>query len=162
MVIIYIMVSILANVMLSNFGAIMIPINSFFLISIDMVLRDRLHDKWKGDNMWLKMAMLILISGTLSNLFFNVEGIIAIASFSAFFVSSMINAFVYNLLISKTWMVRSNLSNVVGSIVDSLLFPLIAFGVLFGDLIIMQLIAKLTGSFFWSNIFKRTIKSCKN
>ena len=43
---------------------------SFFLIGLDLSIRDKLHDYWQNRNLWPKMVTLI-VSGSLITIFFN-------------------------------------------------------------------------------------------
>jgi uncharacterized PurR-regulated membrane protein YhhQ (DUF165 family) len=65
------------------------------------------------------------------------------------------DAVVYQYLKGKDWMVRVNGSNVAGAMVDSVVFPTIAFGVLMPEIVALQFAAKMLGGFAWSNILKR-------
>ncbi|MGE5411289.1 MAG: VUT family protein, partial [Clostridiales bacterium] len=58
-VIAYLIAVVLANMTVYWFGPISTPINAFFLIGLDLTLRDKLHDRWMDDKLWLKMFMLI-------------------------------------------------------------------------------------------------------
>jgi hypothetical protein len=37
-----------ANLLVAEFGPVISPLNAFFLIGLDLSLRDRLHDLWAG------------------------------------------------------------------------------------------------------------------
>jgi uncharacterized PurR-regulated membrane protein YhhQ (DUF165 family) len=54
-------------------------------------------------------------------------------------------------------MKRSNISNVAGAAVDSLVFPTIAFGVLMPHIVAMQFFAKIAGGFIWSLLINRMV-----
>lgn len=154
MVIIYVLLAVVANILVSEFGPVMIPINSFFLIGADMVIRDKMHNKWKGKNLWLKMILSIASAGVISALISPGSYMIAFASFASFFVSSIANTIVYDKLFNKEWMIKSNGSNAVGSVIDSFMFPTIAFGVIMPEIVIMQIAMKTLGSLFWSCLIK--------
>jgi uncharacterized PurR-regulated membrane protein YhhQ (DUF165 family) len=53
-----------------------------------------------------------------------------------------------------SWQLRANASNATGALVDSLIFPTIAFGVLMPHIIAMQFVAKVFGGFLWSLILR--------
>ena len=70
---------------------------SFFLIGLDLSIRDKLHDYWQNRNLWPKMVTLI-VSGSLITIFFNLEALqIAFASCSAFLLAGLTDALIYQL-----------------------------------------------------------------
>ena len=71
---------------------------SFFLIGLDLSIRDKLHDYWQNRNLWPKMVTLI-VSGSLITIFFNLEALqIAFASCSAFLLAGLTDALIYQRL----------------------------------------------------------------
>ena len=152
MVYIYIASLTLANLLVSWLGPWVSPINAFLLIGLDLTLRDRLHDKWQGKNLSLRMGGLILAAGLLSFAINQNAGVIAIASFVAFTVSQMLDALVYQKMMRFERWKRVNSSNVVGAGADSLIFPTIAFGGLMPEIVALQFAAKVAGGFVWSLI----------
>jgi uncharacterized PurR-regulated membrane protein YhhQ (DUF165 family) len=58
----------------------------------------------------------------------------------------------YQYLKGKDWMVRVNGSNTAGALVDSIVFPTIAFGGLMLEIVALQFIAKVSGGYIWSKI----------
>lgn len=152
MVYIYIASLTLANLLVAWLGPWVSPINAFLLIGLDLTLRDRLHDKWQGQNLTLRMGGLILAAGVLSFAINQDAGIIAVASFVAFTLSQMLDALVYQKMIGfKRWQ-RVNSSNTAGAAADSLIFPTIAFGSLLPEIVALQFAAKVFGGFIWSII----------
>jgi uncharacterized PurR-regulated membrane protein YhhQ (DUF165 family) len=61
----------------------------------------------------------------------------------------------YHFLHEKSWLVKSNGSNVSGALVDSLVFPTIAFGGLMIEIVLMQFLAKVVGGFIWTVLIKK-------
>ena len=51
-VIIYLVAIVSANLLIIWFGPAVSILNAFFLIGLDLSLRDRLHDLWKGEGLW--------------------------------------------------------------------------------------------------------------
>ena len=49
---------------------------SFFLIGLDLSIRDKLHDYWQNRNLWPKMVTLI-VSGSLITVLFNLGQFVA-------------------------------------------------------------------------------------
>jgi hypothetical protein len=139
-----------ANLIVAWLGPWVSPINAFVLIGLDLSLRDYLHDKWRNE-IW-RMGALIAGAGALSYLLNPAAGRIALASTAAFTIAATVDALVYHGLIDRKWLVRSNGSNVAGAAVDSVTFPLIAFGWFPGLPVIMalQFGAKVSGGAVWS------------
>ena len=154
-VIIYLLSIVLANLAIVWFGPAASIVNAFLLIGLDLTLRDRLHDAWQGQQLWLRMFALIC-TGSVVTVLLNLDALpIAIASAVAFGVSGVGDAFVYQLLRSKQYLLRVNGSNVVGSALDSMIFPTLAFGALMPEIVIGQFAAKLVGGGLWSLILKK-------
>lgn len=140
-----------ANLLVAAWGPWVSPLNSFFLIGLDLTLRDKLHDEWRGDIK--KMVVLILTASSLSYVINPASGMIALASFVAFAASAIVDWVVYG-RIGGGYMKRVNGSNVAGAAVDSLLFPTIAFGAFMPAVIAAQFFAKVGGGYIWSLIFR--------
>lgn len=148
-VLIYIMAIVAANLSVAHFGPWVSPINAFLFIGLDLVLRDHLHDKWRGNWLWTRMLALIGAAGAVLYLLNPAAGIIAVASVVAFVVSGMVDALVYHLLRDRSWWQRSNSSNAVGAMSDSLIFPAIAFGGFMPAIVALQFGAKVLGGAIW-------------
>jgi hypothetical protein len=141
-----------ANLFVAWFGPWFSPINAFVLIGLDLSLRDWLHDKWR-DQLW-RMGLLIATAGVISWLLNPAAGRIAVASTVAFTLAATADALAYHNLIDRKWMVRANGSNVAGAGVDSVAFPLIAFGWFPGlpAVIALQFAAKVGGGALWAAV----------
>lgn len=147
---IYIAALVAANMGVAWFGPSAMPVIAFFLIGLDLTLRDRLHDRWRGHHLWPRMLALIVTAGILSYWLNPASGPIAFASVVAFGLASLSDAGVYHLLAGRSWSLRVNGSNFVGATVDSLVFPLMAFGMLFPSIVLGQLVAKVAGGMVWA------------
>lgn len=134
-----------ANLLVVAFGPVVTPINSFFLIGLDLVLRDWLHMRLK---FW-QMGALIAASGALTYLLNPAAGQIAIASAVAFTAAALMDWAVFSRM-TGSWIKRSNGSNIAGAAIDSVLFPTIAFGVLMPHIVLAQFLAKVAGGAIWS------------
>jgi len=143
---VYITVICAANLLVAHFGPWVTPINAFVLVGLDMVLRDILHERYG----LLRSVLLSAVAGGISYIINPAAGIIAIASMVAFIAASLANAWVYQLLISKPWLKKSNAGNFAAAAVDSGLFPVIAFGAFMPGIVIGQFVAKVGGGFVWS------------
>ncbi|MGL5488635.1 MAG: VUT family protein [Shewanella sp.] len=152
LVIIYIAAICAANLSVAAFGPSVTPINAFLLIALDMALRDKLHDCW-GESVIVKMPILIASAGTVSYMINPATGIIAIASLSAFAISSSADAAIYHAMRKRKWHVRANASNIVGAAIDSFVFPLVAFWSIMPEIVAWQFAAKVAGGVIFSAIF---------
>lgn len=140
----------LANLLVATFGPAISPINAFFLIGLDLTLRDWLHVRLKT---W-QMGCLIVGTGGLTYLLNPASGMIAVASAVSFLVASVVDWAVF-VKATGSWIKRANVSNTAGAAVDSLLFPTIAFGVLMPEIIALQFIAKVSGGAVWSFLLQK-------
>lgn len=143
---IYIAAICAANYSVHVFGPISTPVNAFLLIGLDFVIRDKLHERIGI----CKMLGLIIIAGAISFAINPATDMIAVASVSAFALSALTDSSVYQALIKKPWMVKSNGSNIASSAVDSIVFPLIAFGAFMPWIVAGQFVAKIFGGAIWS------------
>lgn len=141
---------ILANLSVAAFGPAISPINAFFLIGLDLALRDWLHVRLKA---W-QMLALILATGLLTYLLNPAAGKIAIASACAFTAAAVVDWATFFKL-KGSWLFRANGSNVAGAAVDSLIFPTLAFGALMPHIVAMQFVAKVAGGSIWAYILNR-------
>jgi uncharacterized PurR-regulated membrane protein YhhQ (DUF165 family) len=140
----------LANLSAATFGPAISPINSFFLIGLDLALRDWLHVRLR---VW-QMGALISTTGALTYVLNPAAGQIAIASACAFTAAALVDWGTFARL-RGSWMYRANGSNVAGAAVDSLLFPTIAFGALMPHIVAMQFVAKIAGGALWAWLLNR-------
>lgn len=141
----YVLVIVLANLSTTYFGLWITPLNAFFLIGAELVLRDVMHESLSKT----KMLSIVVVAGIVSFLINAESKNIAIASFTAIVISCFVDYYVY----SKTkgpWIKKSNTSNFFSGFTDSLVFPLIAFGVFNPYIFVLQWLAKFAGGFIWA------------
>lgn len=155
---IYVAAIVAANLSVATFGPWVSPINAFFLIGLDLTLRDRLHDVWQGRALWPRMLGMIATAGAVSYLLNPATGTIAIASVVAFCAAGVVDSAVYHLLRDRRFMVRANSSNAAAAIADSLLFPTIAFGGFLPGIVALQFAAKVAGGAVWAGAIAWLIK----
>lgn len=151
---IYAAAIIAANLSVAAFGPMVTPINAFFLIGLDLALRDLLHTrltKWQ-------MLGLIVGTGLVSYAINPASGMIAIASVIAFVASSCVDWVVF-IRVTGRWLTRSNTSNIAGAAVDSVLFPTIAFGSLMPEIVLTQFVAKTFGGFLWAYLLRNKVSA---
>lgn len=146
--IVYAAAMVAANASVAVFGAWVSPINSFVLIGLDLALRDLLHFKLTR----IGMAALIAGAGLATYVLNAAPPQIAIASAVAFAVAACADWFTFSALQGRSWLRRSNCSNIVGAGFDSMIFPTLAFGVVMPGVIAMQFAAKVIGGAIWSGI----------
>ena len=142
-----------ANLTIAAFGPWVSPINAFFLIGLDLALRDWLHVRLKA----LQMGALIGATGLLTYLLNPAAQTIAIASAVSFAVAAVADWLVF-LRMPGTWFRRSASSNVAGAAVDSLIFPTLAFGALMPHIVALQFVAKVAGGAIWAALLARTVQ----
>ena len=140
----------LANLSVAHFGPWVSPINSFVLIGLDLALRDWVHVRLR---VW-QMGALIVATGALTYTLNPTVGMIAVASSAAFTAAALIDWATFTRL-RGSWIYRANGSNIAGAVVDSLLFPTIAFGVLMPQIVALQFLAKITGGAIWAWLINR-------
>ncbi|MCL4868808.1 MAG: VUT family protein [Anaerolineae bacterium] len=153
-VILYLVAIVLANLTVAAFGPSMVIVNAFLFIGLDLTARDHLHDAWRGNKLLPKMTALIAAGSILSWLLNRDAGQIALASFIAFAAAATVDALVYHLLGKYPRWLRINGSNVPSALVDSLVFPTLAFGTFLPLIVLGQFIAKVLGGFAWSLVFR--------
>ena len=146
----YLMSIVVANLSATHFGIWSTPINAFVLIGLEMATRDYLHVNL--NRLWL--LVIVFAGGILSYMINQDAQNIALASCVAVMLSCTVDYFIFN-KVSGTWFKKSNVSNVGSSISDSIVFPVIAFGVLSPVVILLHIFMKLSGGFIWSNIINK-------
>lgn len=154
-VILYLGAVILANLAVTAFGPASAIAVAFLFIGLDLTARDQLHDAWHGEGLLWKMAGLIAAGSLLSWLLNRNSQQVAIASFAAFAAAASVDAVVYHFLRRYPRWLRINGSNVPSAAVDSIFFPVLAFGGFPWTIILGQFLAKTLGGFLWSLVFRR-------
>lgn len=158
-VLVYLVAIVAANLSVAYFGPQAVIVNSFLLIGLDLTTRDKLHELWHNDRLWLRMFGLIL-TGSIITVILNAGAWqIALASTVAFGAAAVVDAIVYQVLYKRHKLVKMNGSNVLSAAVDSVLFPAIAFGFpLMWTIMLGQFAAKVLGGLMWSFVIARTMK----
>jgi uncharacterized PurR-regulated membrane protein YhhQ (DUF165 family) len=140
-----------ANLSVAAFGPWVSPINAFFLIGLDLTLRDWLHVRLK----WWQMLGLIVSTGLLTFVLNPAAGMIAVASACAFTAAALVDWAAFSRL-RGSWTLRANGSNAAGALVDSLVFPTLAFGAFMPHIVAMQFAAKVAGGAMWAWLLARS------
>jgi len=152
-IVIYAVAMTCANLSIAAFGQWVSPINAFFLIGLDLALRDWLHVRLR---VW-QMGALIAATGLLTYILNPSAQHIAIASAVSFALAALADWLTFTKL-QGSWLRRSMGSNVVGAAVDSLIFPTLAFGALMPAIVLMQFAAKAAGGAMWAALMNRFVK----
>lgn len=152
-ILIYAAAMTLANLSIATWGPWVSPINAFVLIGLDLALRDWLHTRLR---MW-QMGTLISVSGLITYALNPAASHIAVASAVAFTAAAVVDWSVF-VRLPGTWLRRANGSNVAGAVVDSLIFPTLAFGVLMPHIVALQFAAKVLGGAIWAWLINRWLK----
>ena len=143
---------ILANLLVATFGPSVTPINAFFLIGMDLALRN-----WLSFRMTKRsMAAMIAGTGVLSYLINPASGMIAVASGVAFTLAALADWATFN-AVTGHWLKRNLAGNSVGALVDSVVFPTLAFGSLMPMIVVAQFVAKVTGGSVWGWMLSKRI-----
>ena len=150
LVLAYLAAIVAANLLAVELGPEVTIYTAFALIGLDLTLRDRLHDRWEHDRLALRMGALIAAGSALSFLANRDAGRIALASMVAFALAAAVDALVYYWRRRDRWLERSNASNVAGALVDSLVFPTLAFSAWLPEITFGQFTAKVAGGLVWT------------
>lgn len=149
-IVVYAIAMTAANLTIATFGPWVSPINAFFLIGLDLALRDWLHVRLK---VW-QMGALIASTGLLTFMLNPTAGHIAVASAVAFTAAALVDWITF-IRLRGTWLIKANGSNIAGAAIDSLVFPTLAFGVLMPHIVAMQFIAKVAGGALWALVISK-------
>ena len=148
----YLVAIVAANLTIALWGPGMSIVNAFLFIGLDLTSRDKLHEQWHGNRLVLKMTALIAAGSILSWLLNRNAGQIATASFVAFACAATVDALVFHRLRHHPRWLRINGSNVPSALVDSIVFPTLAFGALLPGIVLGQFAAKVLGGAVWERI----------
>jgi len=148
----YLAAIVAANLTIAMWGPSMSIVNAFLFIGLDLTARDKLHEQWHGNRLVLKMAALIAAGSILSFVLNRNAGPIALASFVAFASAAIVDAVVFHRLRHQPRWLRINGSNVPSALVDSIVFPTLAFGALLPGIVLGQFAAKVFGGALWERI----------
>lgn len=154
-VICYLAAAVAANLAATIGGPIASVVSAGSLIGFTITARDTLHDRWSGSFLRLRMGALILTGGAMAIALSLSALRIAIASCIAFVLSESIDWLTFSRLANRPWLVRSNGSNAASSLVDSMVFPTLAFGAIMPEIIAAHIAAKWLGGLAWTLALNR-------
>lgn len=151
---------VIANVGFATWGMASEPWISMMLIGFDLTSRDYLHQAWHGQGLAWKMGGLILAGSALSALLGLVTGglfttvidggvmLVSVASAASFLAAATVDALTYSVL-GQRWL-RINGSNAASAVVDSFVFPAVAFGAFdLGFGLYFAAVKFIGGAFWW-------------
>jgi hypothetical protein len=141
-----------ANLLIAELGKPAILFNAFFLIGLDLALRDWLHHRMGR----LGMLGLIVSAGVLTWALNPAASHIAQASAISFALAAVADWAVYS-AIPRAGIARSNASNVAGAAVDSAVFPLLVYGSADPLLAGPMFAAKVLGGAAWTFLLHRQL-----
>jgi uncharacterized PurR-regulated membrane protein YhhQ (DUF165 family) len=131
-------------------------VNGFLFIGLDLTTRDVLHDRW-GARRVPYLALMVIAGSIISYLLNDDAQRIAIASTVAFAAAFTTDAVIYARVHRRPFLERANMSNIPAAVVDSIVFPLIAFpGPLDWKLVAGLAAAKIGGGAVWAIVLDRT------
>lgn len=157
LVCLYLTAIVAANLAVSKWGPAVSVHTAFWFIGFDLSSKDSLQDRWAG-RVVRNMGLLILGGSALTVLLNIGAWRIAAASTGAFALSASVDALAYYVMIKRGWRrwERMNGSNFFGAMVDSLAFPILAFGwPPMWNICAGQFIAKVGGGLLWSLVLAR-------
>lgn len=149
LVALYLFAIVAANLLVAQFGPSISVFNAFVFIGFDLTTRDALHEQWHGHGLVWKMLALIVAGGGISYALNRDALPIAVASCVAFVASETVDFLVYSALHRRSKLVKMNGSNIASAAVDSLVFPVLAFGGFLWPIILGQFVAKTVGGALW-------------
>lgn len=152
---VYLAAIVAANLIATHFGPSALLIDSFLFIGLNLTTRDKLHDEWQGRGLGLKMGALIAAAGLLSFALNAAALPIAIASMVAIMAAESVDTAIYSFLHGAPRLFRVNASNFASSLVDSVVFPTLAFGGFDSPLVLKMFVVKFLGGFAWSLLLNR-------
>lgn len=157
----YLVAAVAANITVQSFGPTAMPIIAFMMIGLGLTSRDYLHEAWQGKRLGWKMLALIDGGSVLTYLVNHEAKRIAWASFLAFACAEATDAVTYSLLKRRARRLKVNGSNMVSTLVDSVVIPAAAIGLFNFKTIAPQYATKGAGGWVWSMILENTVWEMK-
>ena len=145
----YLAAIVAANLIAAALGPAASIATAFLLIGAALTLRDRLHDQYGP-----RATLVLVLVGAALSAFLGAERV-ALASAVAFLIAESADTAGYHLARRRPWLVKANASNVVGAALDSLIFPVIAFGAWLWPIAAGQFLAKTLGGAVWAFLLQR-------
>lgn len=141
-----------ANLAVAHWGQVALVVTAWVVIPFDMLTRDLLHERWQGDRLVLRLAGLVVAGAAIAVAVSPSSLRVSSASCASFAASMAVNAAVFHAMLARSRFSRMNASNLLAAIVDSILFPLLAFGELELALSAAQAGSKFAGGVAWTTL----------
>ena len=144
------------NMLAGHYGPWVTPVVGFFLIGLDLTLRDILHQGWSDRGVLRRNMLVLIIAGSALTLAVCWSARrIALASTAAFSAEAAMATLIYSWCTRWPCLWKINAANLVGGLVDSLVFPTLAFGMFLPGVTAAQWGTKFAGGFVWALILTR-------
>lgn len=153
LIFVYVSLFVAANILVATFGPGITPVNALFLISADIVIRDRLQYKYGFST----SIVCCVIAGAITIALQHDSGMIAVASMASVILSGIASALSF-MFKSGTFYTKAVPASVVAAAVDSIAFPLIAFGSVMPLITLAQFSAKTLGAMAILYTMRKIIK----
>jgi queuosine precursor transporter len=147
-----------ANLLVNHFGPYGLWFSSFFLIPFDFVSRCYFQEIYKGKELIGIMSGLVCAAAFITFMINYDAKMIALASVIGFSSATIVSTVFYQLVKKKSWFIKVNGSDLVAICCDSVLFQLIAFGIISPLVMGGQVIVKFAGGLVWYYILFKRLK----
>lgn len=158
---IYLLAFVLANYLVIWFGQYGLIFTALFLIPFDFVMRCVFHETYKGLKLFLYLSSLVVSASVITYLINQDNFSIALASCLGFAAAQLFASIFYQITIKKSYFIKVNGSDLVGIVIDSIIFQLIAFGSINTIISVSQILMKFIGGLFWYWIIFKKLKLIK-
>jgi len=154
---------VVANLAVARWGQVALVFTAWVLIPLDMLARDFLHDRWRGKRLVLRMVGLVAVGGVFAAALNMAAWRVAVASVCAFVLAMTVNALVFEVAARRgvRRFGRMTVSNLFASVMDSVVFPVVAFGTFDAWLSVAQAGSKFCGGLVWSAVAIAVIEKRK-
>lgn len=129
LIVIYIAAAVAANYAVWLWGQPALVFTASLLVPIDLITRDLMHERF-GKYWHVGIASVVIAGSVITWLANPASGTVALASATAFASAGAVNTAIFAALAGTTRHWRMITSNAFAAIADSIVFPLVAFGML--------------------------------
>jgi len=156
LLVLYFAAMVVGNLAVYHFGPQAAPFTGFLLVGFGNVVERMLQDIWTDEKqMTRRMIALFLAGSILSAVLVPASFRVSLGSVIGFFLSGLVGAAFYARAPIKDKRRRHDLANIIESVLDTLLFLGISFGL--GDwsiwfIVYVQIMVKIAGSSVWTTL----------
>lgn len=148
-IVLYIASILIANLTAATFftvGPFTLAVGTLFF-GATFTLRDHIHRVYGKNTAYKAIAAVVTLS-ILQSIFLEVPARIIVASAIAIFISEFTDTQIYHSLLQRSWALRVTSSNAVSTLLDSMLFSLIAFlGVLPASVLVSKIVTDILAKY---------------